>query len=117
MSVAEVGAEDDSHLRHSMPDENCRTSMVTTHPRVAVELGLKPVWFLPLLICRGLAVAPSTWWGLRCAVVFLGELLFAADGTLDNGAWSVEKRFRVTEVFLAMLWVESHLTIDEIYLC
>ncbi|CAL8576202.1 hypothetical protein XPA_002094 [Xanthoria parietina] len=44
------------------------------------------------------------WWGLRCALTFLGDLLLS-DGMGDPGdPWTVEKRFRVTEVFLAILW-------------
>lgn len=34
----------------------------------------------------------------------MGELLLDEDATLRSQAWSVEKRFRVTEVFLAVLW-------------
>lgn len=33
----------------------------------------------------------------------MGELLL--DEEVGAGAWSVERRFRVTEVFLAVLWV------------
>ena len=47
------------------------------------------------------------WWGLRCAFTFLGDLLLS-DGMGDSGGqWTVEKRFRVTEVFLAIVWVRS----------
>lgn len=75
------------------------------HPRVAVLLGVKAHWNVPLLICRALSTAPALWWGLRCALTFLGELLLS-DGMASIGeVWSVEKRFRVTEVFLAILWV------------
>jgi hypothetical protein len=36
----------------------------------------------------------------------MGELLMEESGAEAVGvAWSVEKRFRVTEVFLAVLWV------------
>ena len=54
----------------------------------------------------------------------MGELLLeeglntALDGgvCVGNGKWSVEKRFRVTEVFLAVLWVctsfSSHWLVD-----
>jgi len=75
------------------------------HPRVAVLLGVKAHWNVPLLICRAFSTAPALWWGLRCALTFLGELLLS-DGIASIGeVWSVEKRFRVTEVFLAILWV------------
>jgi len=75
------------------------------HPRVAVLLGVNVRWHIPLLICRALSTAPAAWWGLRCAFTFLGELL-RSDGMVTQGeTWSVEQRFRVTEVFLAILWV------------
>jgi hypothetical protein len=36
----------------------------------------------------------------------MGELLVdEACGMGNEGKWSVERRFRVTEVFLAVLWV------------
>jgi len=41
---------------------------------------------------------------LRCALTFLGELLLVEGKEEIEAAWSVEKRFRVTEVFLAVLW-------------
>lgn len=70
--------------------------------------GVNARWHYPLQICRALSTAPSAWWGLRCALTFLGELLFADNGGLmDGGEWDVEKRFRVTEVFLAILWVSG----------
>ena len=76
---------------------------VTTHSSVSYPLlDLSARWHIPLLICRALSTAPAAWWGLRCAFTFLGELL-RSDETADN--WTVEKRFRVTEVFLAILWV------------
>lgn len=76
------------------------------HPRVAVLLGVNDRWHLPLLIFRALATAPAVWWGLRCAFTFLAELLLS-DGTsiLQGQAWTIEKQFRVTEVFLAIVWV------------
>ncbi len=79
------------------------------HPRVAVLLGVDKQWHVPLLICRGLSTAPAAWWGLRCALTFLGELVLAGelDAEGNTGKWSVERRFRVTEVFLAVLWVSA----------
>lgn len=75
------------------------------HPRIAVLLGVSTSWHIPLLIARALSTAPAMWWGLRCALTFLGDLLLS-DGMGDPGdPWTVEKRFRVTEVFLAILWV------------
>ena len=45
------------------------------------------------------------WWGLRCALTFLGDLLLSDGMGVPGDPWTVEKRFRVTEVFLAILWV------------
>lgn len=75
------------------------------HPRVAVLLGVHVRWHIPLLISRALSTAPAAWWGLRCAFTFLAELLFRESVGTQGAAWTVEKRFRVTEVFLAILWV------------
>jgi hypothetical protein len=63
-------------------------------------------------------MAPALWWGLRCAFTFLGELLLgevgvspaaatatATKATTSTSTMDVEKRFRITEVFLAILWV------------
>lgn len=36
----------------------------------------------------------------------MGELVLA-EGEPEGKAWSVERRFRVTEVFLAVLWVRE----------
>lgn len=84
-------------------------------PRVAVLLGVSSKWHIPLLVCRALSIAPATWWGLRCALLFLGELLSGSGvGAGESGGWirtkrpsEVETRFRVTEVFLAILWVSA----------
>ena len=76
-----------------------------SHPRVAVLLGVNARWHIPLLMCRALSTAPAAWWGLRCAFTFLGELLRSDETRAFGDTWTVEKRFRVTEVFLAILWV------------
>ncbi|KAG9230034.1 N-glycosylation protein-domain-containing protein [Amylocarpus encephaloides] len=88
--------------RHPPPDS-------VLHPRVAVLLGVEKHWHFPLLLCRALSTAPAAWWGLRCALTFLGELLLAAEQEVEAGnvGWSVERRFRVTEVFLAVLWCSA----------
>ncbi|KMP00277.1 hypothetical protein CIRG_00419 [Coccidioides immitis RMSCC 2394] len=98
------------------------------HPRVAVILGVDRRWYLPLLVCRALSIAPAAWWGLRCAFTFLTELLRIEprlwnpehDGVSGTGGWTaaimkgtatvasvdwdVDRRFRVTEVALAIIW-------------
>ncbi|PWY67500.1 hypothetical protein BO70DRAFT_301065, partial [Aspergillus heteromorphus CBS 117.55] len=85
------------------------------HPRVAVILGVDRKWYLPLLICRALSTVPAAWWGLRCAFTFLAELLHIRPGVGHEGwaaaivgsvgqHWDVERRFRVTEVALAIMW-------------
>ena len=80
-----------------------------SHPRIAVFLGVNARWHIPLLVCRALSTAPAAWWGLRCAFTFLGELLRSDGAAVLGGNWTVEKRFRVTEVFLAILWVRRTL--------
>jgi hypothetical protein len=86
------------------------------HPRVAVILGVDRKWYLPLVVCRALSVVPALWWGLRCAFTFLAELLRIRPGMWREGwvaiivgsaaaDWDVERRFRVTEVALAIMWV------------
>lgn len=96
-------------ISSSLPVKNHATISNALHPRVAVLLGVNARWHIPLLICRALSTAPAVWWGLRCALTFLGELLLSDEdgkGAREHAyAWSVEKRFRVTEVFLAILWV------------
>ncbi|KAL2219135.1 N-glycosylation protein-domain-containing protein [Thermoascus aurantiacus ATCC 26904] len=85
------------------------------HPRVAVILGVDRKWYVPLLVCRALSTAPAAWWGLRCAFTFLAELLRIRPGMWRDGwaaavvgsagaGWDVERRFRVTEVALAIMW-------------
>ncbi|KAJ9203022.1 hypothetical protein DTO021D3_5834 [Paecilomyces variotii] len=85
------------------------------HPRVAVILGVDRKWYIPLLVCRALSTAPALWWGLRCAFTFLAELLRIRPGMWREGwaaaivgstiaDWDVERRFRVTEVALAIMW-------------
>lgn len=86
------------------------------HPRVAVILGVDRRWYLPLIICRAMSTVPAAWWGLRCAFTFLAELLHIQSG-MGREAWAaaivgsvgqdwdVERRFRVTEVALAIMWV------------
>ncbi|EEP75616.1 conserved hypothetical protein [Uncinocarpus reesii 1704] len=101
------------------------------HPRVAVILGVDRCWYLPLLICRALSIVPAAWWGLRCAFTFLAELLRIepnlwrqpeGDGAGGAGGWTAaivkgtaatvaavdwdaDRRFRVTEVALAIIWL------------
>ena len=75
-------------------------------PRDAELVEVNARWHIPLLICRALSTAPAVWWGLRCALTFLAELLLSEEiGVLEGQHWTVEKRFRVTEVFLAIVWV------------
>lgn len=89
------------------------------HPRVAVILGVDRKWYLPLVVCRAMSVGPALWWGLRCAFTFLAELLRIRPGSMWREGWvaivvssaaadwDVERRFRVTEVALAIMWVCS----------
>lgn len=85
-----------------LPETSSKSAL---HPRIAVLLGVSTSWHVPLLVARALSTIPAMWWGLRCAFTFLGDLLLS-DGMGNPGdRWTVEKRFRVTEVFLAILWV------------
>ncbi|KAF3403796.1 hypothetical protein F1880_010160, partial [Penicillium rolfsii] len=92
-----------------------QTSSSPLHPRVAVILGVDRRWYIPLLVCRALSTLPAAWWGLRCAFTFLAELLHIRPGMGREGwaaaivgsvgqEWDVERRFRVTEVALAIMW-------------
>lgn len=74
-------------------------------PRGIVCDGADSRWRIPLLSCRALSMAPALWWGLRCAFTFLGELLLGEVAAPQAPALDSEKRFRITEVFLAILWV------------
>lgn len=93
-----------------------QTKSSPLHPRVAVILGVDRRWYIPLLVCRALSTLPAAWWGLRCAFTFLAELLHIRPGMGREGwaaaivgsvgqEWDVERRFRVTEVALAIMWV------------
>lgn len=96
------------------------------HPRVAVILGVDRRWYIPLLVCRAMSTVPSAWWGLRCAFTFLAELLHIRPGMGREGwaaaivgsvgqEWDVERRFRVTEVALAIMWVSKEVARDVIF--
>ena len=88
-----------------MTSSRLKLNSPTLHPRIAVLLGVNASWHIPLLVARAVSTVPAAWWGLRCAFTFLGDLLWSDDMGLPGAAWSVEMRFRVTEVFLAILWV------------
>lgn len=90
----------------SSPPEDTHSKVFNArHAQIPTLMGVNARWHIPLLICRALSTAPAAWWGLRCAFTFLGELLRRDGvGTMVD-PWTVEKRFRVTEVFLAILWV------------
>lgn len=76
--------------------------------RVAIRDGAGLRWQIPLLTCRALSMAPALWWGLRCVVTLLRELLLGEVLSTQTPAVDAEKRFRTTEVFLAVLWVGSN---------
>lgn len=85
--------------------ETCQKTAL--HPRIAVLLGVSTTWHIPLLVARAISTVPAMWWGLRCAFTFLGDLLLSDGMGAPANPWTVEKRFRVTEVFLAILWVRE----------
>ena len=61
-------------------------------PRVAYKI-------LSHEFLRFSSTTPALWWGLKSATTFLLELL------RSDGIWSNEKKFRITEVALAIVWV------------
>lgn len=119
-SVANAAAEAASFCSLASPDPPSYDGLPSTpvnvpspavksalHPRIAVLLGVSTSWHIPLLVARALSTAPAMWWGLRCAFTFLGDLLLSDGMGSPVDPWTVEKRFRVTEVFLAILWVRQ----------
>lgn len=100
---------EDNH--HSLPLSDLASSSSNKQvfsafqPTVTFCLDVNSQWRFPLLTCRALSTGPAIWWGFRCGLTFLGELLRGEGAGLLGGEWEVEKRFRVTEVFLAILWV------------
>lgn len=101
LSTAAAAAQPPSKPKPTAPPPPRRRSVL--HPSIAVLLGVNTHWHIPLLVCRGLSTLPAAWWGLRCLLTFVGEVM--VEGADEGGGWSVERRFRVTEVFLALLWV------------
>lgn len=105
-----------SSTSHTPLNSDGQRASSALHPRVAVILGVDRRWYIPLLVCRALSTVPAAWWGLRCAFTFLAELLHIRPGMGREGwtaaivgsvgqEWDVERRFRVTEVALAIMWV------------
>ncbi|CAG8208216.1 unnamed protein product [Penicillium nalgiovense] len=112
-SASTVPPSPTSSTSHTPPSSDGHSSAL--HPRVAVILGVDRRWYIPLLVCRALSTLPAAWWGLRCAFTFLAELLHIRPGMGREGwaaaivgsvgqEWDVERRFRVTEVALAIMW-------------
>lgn len=88
------------------------------HPRVAVVLGVSEGWHPPLFACRLLSTVPAAWWGFPIALRLLVHLhlLAAAAGVADGsssagvvwlraGEESVDRRLRLMETILAIIWV------------
>jgi len=77
-------------------------------------LGVAKPYHLPLLFCRALSTAPAAWWGIGCALALAAEIfsLSAADEgdgkrwsiSYRGGPWPMERRFKVTETSLSVLW-------------
>lgn len=112
----EEGGESAVEAEKASDNTEAQLSSSKLSPRVAVILGVDRKWYLPLVIGRALSVVPALWWGLRCAFTFLAELLRIRPGMWREGwvaiivssaaaDWDVERRFRVTEVALAIMWV------------
>ena len=77
-------------------------------PRMAVVLGVPEKWHALLFACRLLSIVPAVWWGLPSALRFLVQVyhLVLADVPREL-KWSFDNRLRLTENFLAILWVRD----------
>ena len=97
--------EDDDALASTL--SNCSVAAPTLlQPRMAVVLGVSEKWHPLLFACRLLSVVPAVWWGLPSALRFLVQVyhLVLADVPREL-KWSFDNRLRLTENFLAILWV------------
>ncbi|KAJ9155731.1 N-glycosylation protein eos1 [Pleurostoma richardsiae] len=74
-------------------------------PRVAVVLGVAPVWHPVLFASRLLSVVPAVLWGLPSLLLLLARLAALATSDLPPAEkWSFENRLRLTESLLAIIW-------------
>jgi len=82
---------------------------------VAVLLGVDKAYHLPLLFCRAFSTAPALWWGIGCILSLFGEIISLSTANEVDGTkwsiswniqtpWNVDRRFRVTETALSILW-------------
>lgn len=85
---------------------------------MAVLLGVDKAYHLPLLFCRAFSTAPALWWGIGCILSLFGEIISLSTANEVDGTkwsiswniqtpWNVDRRFRVTETALSILWVCS----------
>lgn len=95
-----------------------RRRSVLAPPSIAILLGVNTRWKWPLFCARLLSTLPAAWWGFRCLLTFVSEVLVGHEVAVNRigsgnaygysntaGGWTFERRFMVTEVFLALLWV------------
>jgi hypothetical protein len=123
------------------PQPTVRSTLL--QPRVAVALNLPAKWHPFLFVCRLLSCLPAVWWGLPVALGLLAEAHLwyivetgmgscSADNSLclaglswlkgrvsgtgvDLGVEAVlERRLRVTETALGIVWVCSFLFLGAI---
>lgn len=95
------GGEDSSAL------SNCSVVAPSLlQPRMAVVLGVSEKWHALLFACRLLSVVPAVWWGLPSALRFLVQVYHLVLAEVPRELkWSFDNRLRLTENFLAILWV------------
>ena len=93
-SSADAPAVPTASVLADAPDQtNQGPSVAKDHPPISGYQTLSHKFL------RFSSTTPAIWWGLKSATTFLLELL------RSDGIWSNEKKFRVTEVALAIVWV------------
>lgn len=105
-------------LPHYDDDNDSVAAPTFLQPRVAAVLGVSEGWHPVLFACRLLSIVPSILYGVPITFQFLAKLhsiIMAEDGA-EQGKWSFENRFLLTESFLAIGWVGLFLDREKVWL-
>ncbi|KAJ4584476.1 hypothetical protein HRR81_000282 [Exophiala dermatitidis] len=97
------------------PSENAAKAGVARsarYPRVAVVLGVRPRWHLPLLLCRALSLISAIWWACQTCYSIYQLVYKRASSTEqrlevgDNGLLQSPsfKRIVIAQIALSFLW-------------
>jgi hypothetical protein len=86
------------------------------YPRVAVALGVRHEWYIPLLLCRALSTTSAVWWA--CSTSLQLYRIWKEQGYLsqsyvekikgavwDDASGVLHQRLLVLQVALSFLWV------------